>query len=258
MEFCKVLSLSIDTSVSVNGMHVLARNLQNFLGHYSFNLFVWTHDETFKVRLLGSATPLLYRGHWFVLCTGHQIKDVCPEDISMLTEDGELAVTSSGYTAPKIGPEGTQHDLEDIVIFNFTGACEDHPTLKSRFFKLDKFPPDCTSDAVMAVLNYGYPSADQLYEIPDKNHIGSRRRATTLKVHQQPLDETLLHLKPMKELTFDPDGLSGGPNFAIQKPGGDFCAYFAGITVRAGINDLYMVKSGFIKGLLDKTIDLRA
>lgn len=258
MGYFRVLSLSVDTSVSVNGLYFLARDLQSILGHYSFNLFAWAHDETFNVRLLGSATPLLYRGHCFLLCTGHQIKDVRPEDISMITEDGEFAVTSSGYTASKIGPEGTQYDLEDIVVFNFTDACEDHPTLKRRFFKLDQFPPDCMSDAVVAVLNYGYPSTDQLYELHDKNHIGSRRRATTLKAHQQPLDETLLHLKPMEELTFGPDGLSGGPNFVIQKKDGDFIAYFAGITVRAGINDLYMVKSGFIKGLLDKAIDLRA
>jgi hypothetical protein len=253
-----VMLESVNTSVLVNEIYVLARDLQTILGHYSFNLFIWAHDETFKVRLLGSATPLYYREHFFVLCTGHQIKDVAPEDISMLTEDGEFSVTSSGYTAPKIGPEGLQHDLQDIVVFNFNDACEEHPTLKPRFFKLNEFPPDCMSDAVLAVLNYGYPSADQLYELHDKNHIGSRRRATILKAHQQPQDATLLHLKPLEELTFDPDGLSGGPNFVIQQLGRNFSAYFAGITVRAGRNDLYMVKSGFIKTLLDAAIELRA
>jgi len=227
-------------------------------GTYSFNLFVWAHDDTFKVRLLGSATPLHYRNQFFVLCTGHQIKDVDPEDISMLTEDGEFAVTSSGYTAPKIGPGGQRYDLEDVVIFNFSDACEEHPTLKRRFFELNEFPPDCMSNAVVAVLNYGYPSADQLYELYDKNHVGSRRRATTLKAHRQPEDASLLHLKPLKELTFGPDGLSGGPNFVIQRSGEDFSAYFAGITVRAGRNDLYMVKSGFIKTLLNAAIELRA
>ncbi|WP_144055860.1 hypothetical protein [Octadecabacter arcticus] len=78
------------------------------------------------------------------------------------------------------------------------------------------------------------------------------------KAHQQPQDATLLHLKPLEELTFDPDGLSGGPNFVIQQLGRNFSAYFAGITVRAGRNDLYMVKSGFIKTLLDAAIELRA
>jgi len=253
-----VLFESLDTSVSVNGVYVLARDLQSMLGHYSFNLFVWRHDVTFRVSLLGSATPLLYRGHFLVLCTGHQIKEVDPEDVSMLTEDGEFAVTSSGYSAPGIAPEGMQHDLQDIVVFNFNSACEEHPTLQRRFFKLGEFPPDCMSDAVVAVLNYGYPSEDQLYELHDKNHIGSRRRATTLKAHHQPRDETLLHLKPLLKLTFDPDGLSGGPNFVIQRSGKDFTAYFAGITVRAGRDDLYMVKSGHIKGLLDAAINLRA
>lgn len=249
---------NLNTSVSVNGVYMLARDLQRILGHYSFNLVVWAHDETFKVSLLGSATPLLYRGHFLVLCTGHQIKGVAPEDVSMLTDGGELAVTSSGYSAPKISSEGMQHDLQDIVVFNFNSACKEHPTLQQRFFKLGEFPPDCMSDAIVAVLNYGYPSDDQVYELHDKNHIGSRLRATTLKAHRQPQDETLLHLKPLQNLMFDPDGLSGGPNFVVQRSGKDFAAYFAGITVRAGKDDLYMVKSRYIKNLLDASINLRA
>lgn len=247
-----------DTAISVNGLYVLARDVQSILGQYSFNLFVWTHDETFRVSLLGSATPIAYRDQYLVLCTGHQIKGVDPEDISMLTEDGEFAVTSSGYTALRSGAEGMLHDLQDIVVFNFNGACEEHPALRQRFFRVGEFPPDCMSDAIVAVLNYGYPSKDQLYELHDKNHIGSRRRATTLKAHRQPRDETLLHLKPLQKLTFRPDGLSGGPNFVIQRSGKNFAAYFAGVTVRAGAGDLYMVKSGCIKGLLDAAIDVRS
>lgn len=53
-----MLNLSLDTAVFVNGIYVLARDVQEMLGHYSLNLFVWNHDETYKVRLLGSATPL--------------------------------------------------------------------------------------------------------------------------------------------------------------------------------------------------------
>lgn len=252
-----MLNLSFDTAVLVNDIYVLARDVQSMLGHFSFNLFVWNHDETHKVRMLGSATPLFYRGHYFVVCTGHQLRGVVPEDISMLTEDGAFAVTSSGYTRPRIAPEGMQHDLQDIVVFNFNGACQEHPSLRQKFFKVSGFPPGCLSDAIVAVLNYGYPSKDQLYELEEKNHLGSRRRGTTLKAYRQPLDETLLHLKPLEEFIFDPDGLSGGPNFVIQQTGKNFTAYFAGVTVRAGKNDLYMVKSPFIKILLDAAIDLR-
>ena len=251
-----MLNSSLETAVFVNGIYVLARDVQKMLGHFSFNLFVWSHDETYKVRLLGSATPLIYRGHYLVLCTGHQIRGLAPENIALLTEDGAFAVTSSGYSVPRIGPEGMQHDLQDIVVFNFNDACEEHPALQQRFFKVTKFPPDSMIDTVVALLNYGYPSKDQLYELYDKNHIGSRRRGTTLQAHSQTQDQTLLHLKPLKEFTFNPDGLSGGPNFVIQRAGKDSTAYFAGITVRAGKNDLYMVKSGFIKSLLDAAIDL--
>lgn len=252
-----MLNLSLDTAVNVNGVFVLARDLQRALGYFSFNLFVWTHNETFKVRLLGSASPVLYRGHYLLLCTGHQIKDVVLEDVSIITEDGEFAVTSSGYSVPRIGPEGMEHDLQDIAVFHFNGACEKYPALRQRFFKVTNLPPDCLTDAVVAVLSYGYPSKDQVYELHDKNHIGSRLRGLTLNLHRQPRDETLLHLKPMRAFNFNPDGLSGGPNFVIQRTNKNFTAYFAGVTVRAGQNDLYMVKSGFIGTLLDDAINLR-
>jgi hypothetical protein len=111
------------------------------------------------------------------------------------------------------------------------------------------------SNEVVGVLNYGYPSKDQIYELYDKNHLGSRRRGTTLQPHSQPHDETLLRLKALQEFSFDPDGLSGGPNFVIQRAGNDHTAYFAGVTVRAGKKDVYIVKSGFIKCLLDAAID---
>ncbi|MFY1710509.1 hypothetical protein J3366_03370 [Tritonibacter mobilis] len=253
-----MLTESLNTATCVNGLYVLARSVQETLGRYSFNLFVWTHDEIYKVSLLGSATPIFYRGHYLVLSTRHQIKNIDPQDISMLTEDGEFAVTSSGYSVPRLSPEGMQHDLQDIVVFNFNGACEEHPALRLRFFRIGEFPPDCMNDSVVAVLNYGYPSDDQLYELHDKNHIGSRRRSTPLKIHSQPQDDTLLHLKPLQPLTFDPDGLSGGPNFVIQRSDGNFMVHFAGVTVRAGRKDVYIVKSGYIKGLLDAAISLRS
>ena len=58
-----MLNSSLDTAVCVNGIYVLARDVQKMLGHFSFNLFVWSHDKTHKVRMLGSATPLVYQGH---------------------------------------------------------------------------------------------------------------------------------------------------------------------------------------------------
>lgn len=251
-----LFNLSLNTAVNVNGIFWPAQNVQKFLGDFSFNLLAYTHDETNKVRLLGSATPIIYHNNYLVLCTAHQIRDIAPEDIGVFTEDGKNVVTSSGHGAPAIGHDGMHHELQDIVVFNFNGACEGYPSLKRRFFKITTFPPDCASNDIIAVLNYGYPSSNQLYEVYDKNRLGSCRRGTTFQqAHSQPHDETLLHLKPLQKLSFDPNGLSGGPNFVIQRARNHHAAYFGGVTVRAGINDLYIVKSGSIKGFLDTAID---
>lgn len=246
------------TAVLCNGIYVLGRDVQNVLGKYNFNLAVWNHDETLKISLIGSATPLLYRGNFLVLCTGHQIKGRAPEDIVMVSHDGAVAVTSSGYSAPEVAASGLEYDLQDIVVFLFNDACSAHPELRKKFFRLEEFPPDCTNQDVVALLSYGFPSQDQLYELEEKNHIGSRMRTQILKVHGQPSDPTLLHCKPLKSLNFDPDGLSGGPNYVLQRATEGIAAYFAGITVRAGRDDFYIVKSGHIKVLLDAAIDLRS
>lgn len=246
---------NIVASVPVNGVYVRPRDLQSLLGYYSFNLFCWNDHDTFKVSLLGSASPIFYKGHFLVLCTGHQIKHIDPKNICVLTPDREFAVTTSGYKAPPIDPEGRENEIQDIVAFDFNGACKEYPALKRRFFQIEGFPTNFFGDDVVAILNYGYPSNDQLYDLYDNNRIASRRRATTLEVHGQPLDETLLRLKPPHSLTFDPDGLSGGPNYVIQRSGKDFTALFAGVTVRAGKEKLYIVKSSYIKKcLLDDVI----
>lgn len=246
---------SLTTATLVNGVYILARDLQSMLGNYTFNLCAWNDHETYKVSLLGSATPLLYRDNYLVVCTRHQIQQVDPVNISMITEDGEFAVTSSGSFTPKSDAGCMQRDIQDIVVFNFNDACGAHQSLRKRFFKVVETPPDCMSTSVVGVLNFGFPSKDQLYELDEKNHIGSRRRGTTLKAYRQPSDETLLHLKPLERLSFDPDGLSGGPNFVIQNLNGNFVVFFAGVTVRAGKDDLYMVKSGYVRGLLDAALD---
>lgn len=62
---------------------------------------------------------------------------------------------------------------------------------------------------------------------------------------------------PVQRLTFNPDGLSGGPNFAVHRTSTDFTVYFAGVTVRAGLDDLYIVKSGYIRNLMDAAIDIQ-
>lgn len=242
----------------MSGFFVQARQLDTWLSQYTFNLFVWTDWDECKVSLLGSATPLHYRGEYLVVCTRHQIKDIDPENVSMLTDDGVLAITSSGYSAPDVASGEMEYDLQDIAVFHFTQPCEAHPELKKWFFPFSAVPPICAADDIVFVTNYGFPSADQVYELYENNHIGSRRRSTILGPHSDPSDPTLLHLKPIAPLSYDPDGLSGGPNFVVQKKGAAFSAYFAGVTVRAGREDFYIVRSGYIKGLLDAAIDARA
>jgi len=65
---------------------------------------------------------------------------------------------------------------------------------------------------------------------------------------------TLLRVKPTQPLKVSPDGMSGGAAFAIQYAAGGPRAYFAGIIVRGGREDFYVLKSGVVMTFLDSIL----
>lgn len=113
----------LEMSVRVGEILIPARRLESLLGAYAENLVVWNHDSEFKVSLLGSATPLKYKGRYFVLCTKHQIKGLNPQDVCLLRKDGSTAVTSNGVRVWERPTEQSETDAYDLAIFDFGEAC---------------------------------------------------------------------------------------------------------------------------------------
>jgi hypothetical protein len=59
---------------------------------------LFTHFNDYKVRLIGSATGLDYRGTKFLVCTAHQLKDVSGEDVGIIVPVKNYYISSAGYT----------------------------------------------------------------------------------------------------------------------------------------------------------------
>lgn len=165
--------------------------------------------------------------------------------------DGSQVYMSNGirYWGPMNSK--SEDDAHDLAIFDFNEACLSQPMLRNRFFPFTEVPPDTSSDRVIALVAAGYPCADQKYDIHETNHLGTFRRVILLQADGQPSDQSILRGRTVVPMTYDSDGLSGGPVFIIQMVGHQPHAYFAGIIQRASGGFMHFLKSGYVKAALD-------
>lgn len=243
----------INQSVKLGKIYVPARSLHTVLGGYCKNLLVWTHDETYKFQLLGTAIPVFYRERYLLICTAHQLQNVNLEDVCMLYPDGSSSVSNSGVRQWNNGAAG-ETDATDITVFEFTEPLEAHRELRAGFFKFDAVPQDIRSDHVIALVTAGFPSSDQIYDLGENNHLGSVKRNIIAMLDGQPDDRALVRARFVEPLNFDPDGMSGSPVFVVQFQNGKLYAYLAGMMMRAGEETFHFLKVGYVKGFLDKFV----
>lgn len=241
-----LLETMLDTSAHVGSLIVPAGSLESYLGHFASQLTVWTHDDVYKVNIPGSAIGVIHADRAMLVCSMHQLKGVELSDVSILLPDGSHAITSSGSRNFRIGEQTGLSDAYDLAAFDFTEPASEFPALTKNFFYFDRVPPDAPNTHMLAYVVAGYPSADQKYELAEKNHLGMVRRVIIAEPDSQPADPALLKLKFVRSLDFDPDGLSGGPAFVIQLVDGECRAYLGGMVVRAGKTHCYIVKSGYL------------
>jgi hypothetical protein len=236
----------LDTSAWVGSLLVPARSLERHLGGFANSLTVWTHDELYKISLRGSAIGLIYCGKPLLVCSKHQLQDCELSDVGLMLPDGSNLVTSSGSREFKTCEQTQESDAFDVVAFNFSEPYSDFPLLRRSFFSFDSVPPDTHNSSILAFVLAGFPSRDQKYELEDKNHLGNVRRVLVAEPDGQPSDPSLLRLRFVETLDFDPDGLSGGPAFVVQIVGGEAKVFLGGMIVRAGASHCHILKSGFL------------
>ncbi len=230
-------------SVEVGSMFVPARSIEKTLSQFTSNLMVANDNDDFKLSLVGSATGIRFRDREILLTTQHQLQGVDETRVAMLTDAGSHLITSCGCRRINANSDT---DAYDIAAFDFTEPSCEWPELKKRFFNFAKAPPDTLNVNILAILLVGFPSVDQVYEVHENSRLGLCRRSIACLPHSQPSDEVLLSVKPFENLTFDPDGMSGGAAFAVQMVDNQPEANFAGIVLRGGKNAFQILKSGYI------------
>ncbi|MFN3970900.1 MAG: hypothetical protein ACK4L4_05925 [Gemmobacter sp.] len=243
------------TSIKVHGLFVPANALHSRLHRFCHNLARYTHISEFQIQLIGSATALQYKGNFFLVSTLHQLRNLPLNDVGILVRDRRSLITSSGYTRWDIPSIAVDSDATDLCAFNFSEQVDSLPSLKQGFFHFSEETIQSDEHEVTAYLAYGCPFEDQRYEIPDENHLGTVTRSITCEPLPDPSDDAIRRCKTMSEMNFDPNGLSGGPAFAINLQNLEFQLRFAGVINRAGNGIIHFIKASEVQRLLDLAIE---
>lgn len=251
------LESMLDLSIRLNGLLIPASAAEGALTRYTQPLIAINDDDTYPLSLAGSAVAVHYRDRYCLLCTRHQVLALArePECFGLLTKDGRDSI-SSGGVRHFVGVN--EIDYHDLVAFDFTEPCRARRDLKELFYNWTAVPPDTPSDHIVCLVLSGYPFGDQNYDLANGRRLGQLRRIIPclLDGPEQPSDPSLLRVRPLEQLSFDPDGLSGGPAFVVQIINGVGHAFFAGIITRAGKSHIHIVRAGFVRHFMDAWIDL--
>ncbi len=245
-----LLQQLMETSARLGSLFIPGGSLESVVGRFAHPLMALTGDDLFKVQLLGSSTGLVHSGKPRLVCSKHQLKNVVLSEVGMLAPDGGNLLTSSGSRTFHDGEHHQESDAFDLAAFDFTEPACEHPELFRHFFDFDQVPPDTKNSDIIAYVVAGYPSRDQKYELEEANHLGLVRRVLVAVPAGHSADPALIKLKFAQPLDFDPDGLSGGPAFVILDQRGVHRVFLAGMTVRAGTSDCYILKSGSVWDVL--------
>lgn len=249
------LERMLKLSVRLNGLLIPAPAVESTLARYTEPLLIWNHMDDYPCSLMGSGVAIHYKNRYLLLCTRHQLKVLdgrLSDNVGLLDKDGVVFCSSAGIQYFDEAANDT--DLHDLVVFDFTKPCQERPIMRERFFNQKECPPAVSSNDVVAFVASGFPSYNQKYNLAEQQLGFVKATVPCLLAdysEQIKSDPALLRLKALKPLTFNPDGISGGAAFVVQLVGGKPCAYLAGMIVRAGSEDIYIVKTRNILRVID-------
>jgi hypothetical protein len=247
----------IGGSSRVNGILVPAASLQSSLNRFVRNLAIWTDDPNYKIQLVGSIVGINYCGSKFIVCTKHQIKGLAAERAGILVPHNGSYLSSAGYFFLSNSDQANKDDNYDLIAYDFTDQAHTVAGLSGRFFQLSAGGALAEAEDIVAYLAYGYPSADQQYDVYDENHIGLVIRSMTCDPVETSPASPFGKCSLVAPDQFDMDGLSGGAVFASIASGGDMVVKLAGVINRAGNGILHFIKAKVVCNLLDRAIKSR-
>jgi hypothetical protein len=231
-------------------------SIENTLAFYSHPLIVLNDHDTYSCSLMGSCTGIHYRNRYLLLCTRHQLQVLdgrSYEDVGLLDEDGQSFCSAGGIAHYQ--NHINESEINDLTVFDFTQPCRDRYNMKGCFLNLNAQPQE-NSDQAIALLVSGYPTTKQSYNLTEESRqLGFTRAQVICTVagqeDQLSADPAILKILTLDPLKFNPDGMSGGAAFSFQLINRIAHANLAGIVVRAGSGNFFILRINQILQSID-------
>ena len=245
-------------AVDHNGLIIPGRLIENMFAQYCVPLGYWTSFEQWPISIPGSATLIRYRGRYIMACTRHQLAGLSgTEDICVMLPNGPgqtRCITSGGTIS--FQDEMRDGDHHEIALFDFTEPAMAEPDLKPMFLDFRRQHPSIPASEVVGVITYGYPIEGRNMDY-DAGNLGLVKQKVVCRYEGQGADDAVHIIRPVVPLTFNPDGISGGPAFTIIMAHAGFEIHLAGINVRGGRELIRVIKAGAVQLMMDRMISLR-
>ena len=209
-------------------------------------------------------TGVFYCGKNITVCTNRQIND---EKIGNRIHD--VGLMSSGtaginfHTATKyLGCPTVEEDKENVCVFDFTPYAIANPdAFEDGFFPVNDDNCVTASDKVGVYVAFGYPDGEQEYVSKSRNRTELRSiiRSVGGMFNEEHHDLTEGEIVNISKLDFDPNGMQGGPVFAVVVEDRKLVLKFAGIISKVDSHvggKITFIRFDAIKKFLDMIVDM--
>lgn len=244
--------------------------LKNYCHHVPFVPFDYErnelpqdHEVYEKRDLHGSMTGVLYRGRYITVCTNRQISD---EEVGNRMND--VVFMSSGtagidfHTAVKfMGVATAEEEKDNVCVFDFTPHAIANPdAFNDSFYPLNEDNCVTASDKVGVYVAFGYPDEEQEYvsKSGNRTELRSTIRSVGGMFNEEHRDPVEGEMEDISKLDFDPNGMQGGPVFAVVVEDEALVLKFAGIVSKVDSHvdgKITFIRFGTIKEFLDMIVD---
>ena len=248
-------------------------NNQKILAKYCVNLQFYTDFEHYETQLIGSCSLLECEGRKWAIATLHQIRNA-PGLLSEFTNEeikrvaSKICIISPQKTEVALNGEAChffkdldntiEYDSFDLIAFDLTSQADKHPEISSYFFRLDNESIVLTQDKVDHYLLFGCPYSHQQDDRCDEEsrHLKMSVQCVAGTPEETPTDDVLGRANAEHFSALNPDGMSGGPCFALCENGSDdLLVKFAGVINRAGNGAFNFINANYVRAFIGKTTE---
>jgi hypothetical protein len=187
--------------------------------------------------------------HFVLVCTHHQVGEL-QRDIALWIPGTTDFATSEAFGRNHSMSGEHVTDEEDICGFGFASPVREFPEIAARFFHVNAENVLLNGNNILYMYCYGYPFSDQHFDVYEGNIIELRDRAIMLESPSPSADPCLWTARSITTFDFNPNGMSGGPVFAICSEVDGARVRFAGTICRAGNGFVHFIRSEAIMRFL--------